>query len=157
MRALWLVVGAVAAVCVQAACGGWLEVHGARPDVVLAVVMSVGLLAGRRVGLLAGVAAGCGVAALSPQQPWLWVALYGAAGAAAGWWGGQVYHERWWWPWLCVFVGGLVLGSVACLLGAPEDRSVLTWRELIGWVAPSSLYSSLIAPVVFLLLKRLRA
>ena len=154
-RVVWLMIGAIAAVCVQAACGGWLEVRGVRPDVVLVTVMGIGLLAGRRIGVVAGCAAGWCVVTLTPQHPWVWVACYSVAGCAAGWLGSRVYHEQLGWHLLCVFVGAVIVGGVACVLGAPDDRLVPAWSTIIRWWLPSSCYSTLVAPLVFLGVKRL--
>ena len=75
-----LIAGALAVVVLQAACGGWLEVCGARPDLVLALVVGAGLLAGWRLGLIAGAAAGWCALALTPGHPWHWLPLYAGAG-----------------------------------------------------------------------------
>ena len=96
------IASAMAAVVLQAACGGWLEVRGARPDVVLAVVVGAGLLAGWRMGMMVGAAAGWCVLALTPGHPWLWPVLYALAGGLTGLVSHPFSRESPWWRALLV-------------------------------------------------------
>ena len=152
-----LVIGAMAIVCLQAACGGWLELHGARPDLVLAMAVGAGLMGGWRTGLAAGLAAGWCVLALTPEHPWCWPVLYAGAGGLTGLVSHPFYRENLWWHVLLVTVAAAVLGAVVCAMGAPEGRLVPTWREWRGWLLPSSLYSGAVAPLVFMSMKRVWA
>ena len=142
-----LVGGAVVAVVLQAACGGWLEVRGARPDLVLALVVGAGLLAGWRLGLITGAAAGWCALALTPGHSWYWVPLYAGAGGLTGLVSHPLSRESPWWHALLVLAAAVAVNAAAVAVDGSSPASA-------AWLWPSCLYSGVIAPPVFVIMQR---
>ena len=118
----FFVAAAAAVVVLQAACGEWLEVRGARPDLVLAFVVGVGLLAGWRTGSITGAAAGWCALALTPGHPWYWLLLYAGVGGLTGLVGHPFSRENSWWRALLVLAA-----AVAPCLVLPLQRAWMPW------------------------------
>lgn len=153
-RLFFWIAGAAAIVCLQAVCGGWLEVRGARPDLVAALVVGAGLLAGWQAGAVAGLAAGWCALALTPGHSWYWPALYAGAGGVTGLISHPFSRGSWQWHVLLVMLACAALGAVVCALGTPEGRVLPTWQEWRGWLLPSCLYSGAAALPVFAVVQR---
>ena len=151
----WLLAGTVGAVCAQTALGGLIDAGGARPDIVLAAVIGVGVLAGWWGGVAAGVIAGWCILALAPQPTWLWPLLY----AGLGWLAGLVSHpfdrRSPWLHLLLVCASAVLLGWAVCVMRAPAERLAPTWREVWTWLLQYVAYSGLAGLPVFLVLKQI--
>lgn len=133
----------------QTTVAGFLRIRGVAPDVLLAMVVSLGLLFGPQAGMVAGAAAGLLLDVASGRYVGLHVLTLGTAGALVGLVERRVYKDN---P-LLPLAGGLA----ATLLDEGLTYLVLTffgWRvpplaALRDVLVPSALYNAAVTWLVY--------
>jgi rod shape-determining protein MreD len=156
-RALVLPLLVVLAVVLQTTVLARLPLPGAAPDLVLAVVVTVGLLEGARTGMLTGFAAGLLTDLAGDAELGRLALVHVVVGYLAGLPQDDVGSWR-----LLPAAVTAVLAAVAVLLYAaggvvladPRITAGLLWRSMVSTVPYSALLAIVVFPLVAALLRR---
>ncbi len=148
MRGLVLALVGALAVALEASVVPYVSVCGARPDIVLAYVVLIGMLAGTKEAALVGLVVGFFEDASSGQLIGLYMLTRMAVGLAAGLSHKRVFQERVVVPVALVFLGGLFGGAIHLFLLSSFGVPLAASPAALRMVAFQALYSAAIAPLV---------
>lgn len=155
MRFLILSIGVILAVALQAT---WLATlnlpGGVVPDLILAMVISYGLLRGPDEGLMFGLVAGFFTDLLAGGIVGVGALAKMAAGFSAGLLEKTIFKDNLLIPVIAVFAGSLVFESATVLMYMAFNANYHFFPTLIFTIFPLAFYNALVAPFLcYFLLK----
>ncbi|MBO8126188.1 MAG: rod shape-determining protein MreD [Firmicutes bacterium] len=125
-----------------------LAVYGARPDLITATVVAVGITAGPFEGMVSGILGGFILDLLRGTFIGLSVPGKLLVGLMAGFIPKRVYVDSWWVPAVSAFVATLLDQSFFLILGNSFGLDQPLWPSFRRLIIASGIYTATMAPLV---------
>lgn len=146
----WALLGILSlALLLQTTVVPYLEVFGLVPDVLLAAVVTFGLLFGPEAGLSAGMGIGLMLDLVGGRFIGLSVLTLGVAGLLAGQVEKRVFKDNWLLPLSAGFLGTLVKEGLTMLILLAFNWRIPVLEALREQILPAALYNALVTLVVY--------